>query len=228
MNPEKPSRLTVKLAQTLMGAWTKELKVDWNVVIRSIAQKLVKEISKIRPTPISPFLYHLYMNVELLTDVEEQEYNASIVYEDDEVTESSEPEDEKGLEERDIDEEESGAEGLDPALSPPALVAPATKVHKKDTQEDKRGPVPNRGERSTKENEKVSVVPEASQQTPIPEVGRNYHADLMLNLVLAVSKSREEYGFMKHVVQNLCAKLGAAGVDDLIPVYEGRPTAEKM
>lgn len=63
-----------------MGARAKERDVDWGVVIRKIAQKLLKGIGKTRPATISRFLYHLYVNVELLTNVEEQEYNTSLTY----------------------------------------------------------------------------------------------------------------------------------------------------
>lgn len=79
-HPQKPHRLTVKLAHTLMGAWTKEREVDSGVLMRDTLLRLVDGIGKTRPTPISPLLFHLYRHTELLTDAEEQEYMAREIW----------------------------------------------------------------------------------------------------------------------------------------------------
>ena len=51
--------------------------VDWGVVIRDLVQQLAGGMRKPKPTPICPFLFHLYNSQGLLTEEEETDYKTA-------------------------------------------------------------------------------------------------------------------------------------------------------
>ena len=59
--PKKPARVTVTVGNTIFGAYTKEREVDWALVIRDVVRRLLTGVGKSKPTPICPFLLHLYI-----------------------------------------------------------------------------------------------------------------------------------------------------------------------
>ena len=59
--PEKPARVTVTIGNTIFGAYTGERKVDWALVMRDTVKRLLTGIGKSKPTPICPYLLHLYI-----------------------------------------------------------------------------------------------------------------------------------------------------------------------
>ena len=59
--PEKPARVTVTNGNTIFGAYTKEKKVDWTLVIKDTVKRLLTGVGKSKPTPICPYLLHLYI-----------------------------------------------------------------------------------------------------------------------------------------------------------------------
>lgn len=64
--PEKPGRVTKEIGNTIFGALSREYKVSWGQVIHELVDKLVFVLSKRKPTPVSPFLYHLYRKFDCL------------------------------------------------------------------------------------------------------------------------------------------------------------------
>ena len=59
--PEKPARVTVTVGNTIFGAYTEEREVDWALVIRDVVRRLLTGVGKSKPTPICPYLLHLYI-----------------------------------------------------------------------------------------------------------------------------------------------------------------------
>ena len=59
--PEKPARVTVTVGNTIFGAYTGEREVDWALVIRDVVKRLLTGVGKSKPTPICPYLLHLYI-----------------------------------------------------------------------------------------------------------------------------------------------------------------------
>ena len=59
--PEKPARVTIIVGNTIFGVYTREREVDWVVVIKDTVQRLLTGIGKSKPTPICPYLLHLYI-----------------------------------------------------------------------------------------------------------------------------------------------------------------------
>ena len=68
--PEKPTRVTVTVGNTILGALLGERKVDWGIVLQAVVAKLVEGARKLKATPIGPYLFHLYMGQELLNGEE--------------------------------------------------------------------------------------------------------------------------------------------------------------
>ena len=60
VDSDKPTRVMITIGNTIFGALDGGREVDWGVVFRNMAQRLAKGVGKPKPTPICPFLFHLY------------------------------------------------------------------------------------------------------------------------------------------------------------------------
>ena len=58
--PEKLARITITVGNTIFGAYTGERVVDSALVVRDMVRMLLARIGKSKPTPICPYLLHLY------------------------------------------------------------------------------------------------------------------------------------------------------------------------
>ena len=74
MHPDKPTQVTRTIGNTIFGALSGERPVDWGKVFSELVQRLVGGAGKSKPTPICPFLYHLYECKGLLMEEEETNY----------------------------------------------------------------------------------------------------------------------------------------------------------
>ena len=74
IHPNKLTRMTIMIGNTIFGALNGGRPVDWGLVFRDLALRLVAGIGKPKPTLISPFLFHLYDSQCLLTDEEKTDY----------------------------------------------------------------------------------------------------------------------------------------------------------
>ena len=72
--PNKPTQVTRTIGNTIFGALSGDRPVDWSKVFSELIQRLVGEAGKAKPTPICPFLYHLYECKGLLMEEEETDY----------------------------------------------------------------------------------------------------------------------------------------------------------
>ena len=71
---EKPTRVIVKVGNTIFGAYTGEKEVDWALVMRNTIKRLLTEISKSKSTPICPYLLHLYIAHDVVQVEEKKVY----------------------------------------------------------------------------------------------------------------------------------------------------------
>ena len=60
VHPDKPTRATRTIGNTIFGALSEEKPVDWGKVFSELVQWLVGGAGKSKPTFICLFLYHLY------------------------------------------------------------------------------------------------------------------------------------------------------------------------
>ena len=72
MYPEKPGKVTKEIGNTVFGALSREYKVSWRQVIHEVVDKLISVLGKRKPTPVSPYLFHLYSKFECLKKEEIQ------------------------------------------------------------------------------------------------------------------------------------------------------------
>ena len=77
VHPNKPTRVTHTIGNTIFGALSGDRPVDWGKVFSELVQRLVGAAGKAKPTPICPFLYHLYECKGLLTEEEETDYTTA-------------------------------------------------------------------------------------------------------------------------------------------------------
>lgn len=231
LNPEKPRRLTIRLANTIMGAFSGERSVNWGILIRGTIEKLVRNVGMTRPTPISPFLYHLYRRHELLTGDEEEEHLAGMEASLHGIEDSEEDADAEELPLTDTNEDGSEDEG--PGLAPvPEVPTAPIRVHTKETAQDSRGAPPPRGESSRAPTPKPQpapsrpAVPEAAAGQPI--LAREQHADPMMNLVMAVGYAREEYNAMRDAINGIQRDFGVTSLAEIKAVIDARPMAEDV
>ena len=72
--PEKPTRVTITVGNTIFGALSGERPVDWGVVVKDVVQRLLSGMGKSKATPICPYIFDLYHAHELLLTAEKKEY----------------------------------------------------------------------------------------------------------------------------------------------------------
>ena len=77
VHPDKPIRVTRTIGNTIFGALSGDRPLDWGRVFSELVQRLVGGAGKAKPTPICPFLYHLYECKGLLTEEEETDYTTA-------------------------------------------------------------------------------------------------------------------------------------------------------
>jgi hypothetical protein len=75
--PEKPTRITSAVANTIFGALD-DRTVCWGKVVYGLVRKLAETASRGKPSPISPYLFHLYHAKEVLTAEELLTYKAGL------------------------------------------------------------------------------------------------------------------------------------------------------
>ena len=74
--PEKPTRVTVTWANTLLGSFQGKREVDWGLLMHDLVVKLLKTLPKAKSTPLSSYLVHLYHQEELLHPEELRSWTA--------------------------------------------------------------------------------------------------------------------------------------------------------
>ena len=70
--PEKPTRVTITVGNTIFGALSGERPVDWGIVVKDLVQRLLSGMGKSKATPICPYVFHLYHAHELLLPAEKE------------------------------------------------------------------------------------------------------------------------------------------------------------
>ena len=72
LNPDKPKRISLIMANTLLGAMFGSRLINWGLLIHEIVAKAIPNIGK-KPLFFSPFIFHLYHHYDLLVPDEEDE-----------------------------------------------------------------------------------------------------------------------------------------------------------
>ena len=72
--PEKPTRVTITVGNTIFGALSEERPVDWGQVMKDVVQRLFSGMGKSKATPICSYVFHMYHLHEVLLPVKKKEY----------------------------------------------------------------------------------------------------------------------------------------------------------
>ena len=110
MYPEKPTWITVMISNTIFGALSSMRLVSWGVVMQEIAGKLVSELEKEKPSPISPHLFQFYNRFECLREKETTLLVAAKVMFQFNIT--PKPEAQVGMKDEDLERELLGSEEI--------------------------------------------------------------------------------------------------------------------
>ena len=68
--PEKPTRVTVTVRNTMFEAQMGDRPVDWGLLIYNVVARMVGLVSKGKPTMVCPFMFHLYKERQVLWSTE--------------------------------------------------------------------------------------------------------------------------------------------------------------
>ena len=97
LHPEKPTRLTITLANTLYGAYLGERVVNWAIIVKEVVLRLTKSVNNTKRSPICSFLIHLYHHFKETTPEEDIAHGTQLMLKKFDGTESeSEPGSEGG------------------------------------------------------------------------------------------------------------------------------------
>ena len=70
----KPTQATIMIENTIFNALFGEEKVDSALVMRDVVKRLLVGVEKLKPTPICPYVFHLYHHAETLKLEEKKAY----------------------------------------------------------------------------------------------------------------------------------------------------------
>ena len=70
--PEKPTRVTITVGNTIFGALFGERPVDWGQVVKDVVQQLYSGMVKSKATPICSYVFHIYHAHKVLLPVEKE------------------------------------------------------------------------------------------------------------------------------------------------------------
>ena len=115
--PEKPTRVTITVGNTIFGALSGERPVDWGIVVKDLVQRLLSGMGKSKATPICPYIFHLYHSHELLLPAEKKEYRIqeALVKHNVESEEEEDPDSPANLDEEESSDDSDECESLTPS-----------------------------------------------------------------------------------------------------------------
>jgi hypothetical protein len=78
LHPKKPTSVPITVASTILSSYAGEREVGWSRVVRDIVVDLIKGLGASRPSPLCPFLFHLYQFYNVLLPVEVEIWNEQL------------------------------------------------------------------------------------------------------------------------------------------------------
>ena len=228
VHPDKPTRVTITIGNTIFGALDGGREVDWGVVFRDMVQRLAKRVGKPKPTPICPFLFHIYEGQGLLTAEEELDYRTAKEMAGYRIT--PDPDSRPGL-----DEDESAPAPV-PSPRPGPLRTP-TKRRKSTYKAPSRSPpVRSRGPSSPvppvpqRREQQLENRPENRPETrpeTRPEEGPEWVDKPFASIARGFRQARDQYESMETVLEQIGSELGVSP-EDIIPTIRKLPKAQEV
>ena len=216
VHPDKPTQVTITIRNTIFGALDGGREVDWGVVFWDMAQRLAKEVGKPKPTPICPFLFHLYEGQGLLTVDEELDYRTAKEMAGYRIT--PDPDSRPGT------DEDKPTPTPVPSLRPGPSRTPNRR--RKSTYRAPSGspPVRSKGLSSPVPPE---PQPRAQQPDLHPEGGLEWVDKPFVSIARGFRQARNQYESMEQALEQIGSELGVSP-DQIIPTIRSLPKAQEM
>ena len=212
--PEKPTRVTITVGNTIFGALSGERPVDWGIVVKDLVQRLLSGLGKSKATLICPYVFHLYYSHELLLPAEKKEYRIqealakhNVESEEDEDPASPTNPDKEGSSD-DSDECES------------LTSSEIREIQKQEAARLKKSPI-NRRKQPPAPKDPVSS--ERKSPTPMDVVERNYQT-----IAVTCREIRAREREREALIQEVCHRLGNVQPDELVEAIEHLPSQKRM
>ena len=212
--PEKPTRVTITVGNTIFGALSGERPVDWGVVVKDVVQRLLSGMGKSKATPICPYIFHLYHAHELLLTTEKKEYRIqeALVRHNVESEEDDNPASPVNPDERESSDD-SECESLTPSEIREIQKQEAARLKKSPVNRRKQPPVPK---------------DPVKRKSPTPgdavdAVERNYQT-----IAFACREIRAREREREALIQEVCQRLGNVRPEKLLDAIEHLPSQKRM
>ena len=142
--PEKPTRVTITVGNTIFGALSGERPVDWGIVVKDLVQRLLSGMGKSKATPICPYIFHLYHSHELLLPAEKKEYRIKEAFLKHNVDseEEGDPDSPANPDDEDSSDDSDECESLTPSEIREIQKQEATRLKKSPINKKKQPPAP--------------------------------------------------------------------------------------
>ena len=211
--PEKPTKVTITLGNTIFGALSGEGPVDWGVVIKDLVQRLLSRMGKSKAIPICPYVFHLYHSHKLLLPAEKKEYRIKEALLKHNV-ESEREEDPKSP--VNSDEEESSDDSECESLSSREI----REIQKQDVARLKKSPL-NKRQQPLAAKEPIA---NKRKSPPLLEgLDRSYQV-----IAHAMKDIREREREQQGLIRAMCARLGNVQPDGLLEAVDDLPSQKKV
>ena len=212
--PEKPTRVTITVGNTIFGALSGERPVDWGIVVKDLVQRLLSGMGKSKATPICPYVFHLYQSHGLLLPAEKKEYRIQEALVKHNV-ESDEDEDPTSLANPD---EEGSSDDSDKceSLTPSEI----REIQKQDASRLKKSPI---NKRKQPPAPKDLVSSKRKSPAPMDAVERNYQT-----IAFACREIRAREREWEALIQEMCQRLGNIQPDELLGTIKNLPSQKRM
>ena len=206
--PEKPTRITITVGNTIFGALPRERPVDWDQVVKDVVQWLFSRMGKSEATSICPYVFHLYHVHEVLLPAEKKEYRIKEAL----LKHNVESEGEEDLDdsEESEDSDESDLESLS--------FREIREIKKQEFARMKKSPRNKRVSSAAKE----SIV---KRKTPTSLEGPVWSYQVIAHNLKEI---REREHVREDLIRALCKRLRNVQLEGLLEAVDNLPTQKKI
>ena len=206
--PEKPTRVTITVGNTIIGALSGERPVDWGIVVKELVQRLLSGMGKSKATPIYPYVFHLYHSHELLLPAEKKEYQEALAKHNVESEEDEDPASPANPDKEGSSDDSDECESLTPSEIREIQKQEAARLKKSLLNRRKQPPAP-----------KDPVSSERKSPTPMDAVERNYQT-----IAVTCREIRTREREREALIQEVCHRLGNVRPDELVEAIAHLPS----
>ena len=206
--PEKPTRVTITVGNTIFGALSEERPVDWGLVVKDLVQQLFSRMGKSKATPICPYVFHIYQSHKVLLLAEKKEYRikeALLKYNVESEGEEDPEDSEEAKDSEDLDRESLSSREI-------------WEIQKQEFAQMKKSPRNKKGSSAAKEPVVKRKIP-----TPLEGPDRSYQV-----IAHTLKEIREREHAQEALIRALCKRLGNVQPEGLLEAVDSLPTQEKV